>query len=231
MLELYRTVSRPSRIELTERKSRFIAFCRPLSAEIEAVDFINGARREFPDAAHHVYAWVLGGDQNLQRYSDDGEPQGTAGMPVLDALQHSGIIQAGIVVVRYFGGILLGSGGLVRAYGRAAALSMAAAVPVTMQLCEIFKVTISYASLDRLRRQLALAGALLLDNRFELDAELVAAIPNGRGEFLRQACADATGGAALIEPAGLAYQPVPPPDFPPAGSRPAWTASGGHAAH
>ena len=115
MRDNYRTVASSSQIELEEKKSRFIAVCRPLVNEIEANAFVSGIRQEYPDATHHVYAWILGGETILQRYSDDGEPQGTAGIPVLDVLRKNGIDQAGIVVVRYFGGTLLGTGGLVHA--------------------------------------------------------------------------------------------------------------------
>jgi uncharacterized YigZ family protein len=217
MLDTYRTVSQSSRIEITEKKSRFLGFCQPLASESEALDFVSGSRRDFPDASHHVYAWILGGEQNLQRFSDDGEPQGTAGKPVIDILIHNCILQAGIVVVRYFGGTLLGSGGLARTYSRAAALALGAAAPVTMQLCETFKITISYTGLDHLRRQLSQAGALLLDSRFGMDAELIAAVPRGNGDSFYKICADASRGAALVEPAGFGYQMLPPPDPPPAG--------------
>src|SRR5512133_2488031 len=98
MLQTYRTVGGSSQIELEEKKSRFIATCRPLAEEAEAVAFVSSIRQAYPDASHHVYAWILGGELNLQRYSDDGEPQGTAGIPVLDALRKQGIDQAGIVV-------------------------------------------------------------------------------------------------------------------------------------
>ncbi len=119
----YRTVAGPAQIELEEKKSRFIAACRPLTDESEANAFVNGIRQQYPDATHHVYAWILGGDNILQRFSDDGEPQGTAGLPVLDVLRKQNIDQAGIVVTRYFGGTLLGTGGLVHAYGRSAAMA------------------------------------------------------------------------------------------------------------
>ncbi len=202
-------------MELEERKSKFIAICRPLATETEANAFVSGIRQQYPDATHHVYAWILGGDMNLQRYSDDGEPQGTAGIPVLDVLRKNGVDQAGIVVTRYFGGILLGAGGLVRAYGKAAALALDEAGPVRMQLCGQYKITVGYADLDRLRRQLELAGFSETGSSFGLDAELLVAVPRLQVDLLQQVCADATGGAALLEPAGLIYRPLPPPDPPP----------------
>jgi uncharacterized YigZ family protein len=216
MRETYRTVTARARVELEERKSRFIAICQPLASEREALAFIGGVRQSYPDASHHVYAWILGGDLRLQRFSDDGEPQGTAGLPVLDVLVRHGIDQAGIVVTRYFGGILLGTGGLVRAYGRAAALALAEARPVQMQLCRICTLQISYADHDRLRRQLERAGFQIGNCRFEQAVDLEIAAPVARVDELRQTCADATGGMMRLEPAELVYRPLPPPDPPPA---------------
>lgn len=208
MRDHYRTVTSLAKIELDEKKSKFIAVCRPLSTEGEATAFVSAVRQDYPDATHHVYAWILGGETNLQRYSDDGEPQGTAGIPVLDVLRKNGIDQAGIVVTRYFGGTMLGAGGLVRAYGKAAAQAMAAAVPIDMQLCQSFRITVGYPELDRLRRQLENAGITKIKCNFELDAELELAVPADSTEQLLQICADITHGAALIEPGGQIYQPM-----------------------
>ncbi len=212
----YRTVASQAEVELEEKKSRFIAICQPLATESEANAFVSGVRHRFPDATHHVYAWILGGEQNLQRYSDDGEPSGTAGIPVLDVLRKNGIDQAGIVVTRYFGGTLLGTGGLARAYGHAAMMALEAAKPVDMQLCQLFQIMVSYADLERLRRQLSLAGFRECECQFGMDAELLVAVPVAKASSLQQLCDDATCGAALLEPAGQIYQPLPPPDPPPA---------------
>ena len=208
--ENYRTVRQPARIEWIERKSRFIADCRPLATETEALAFIRGIRDEFPDATHHVYAWILGGNQQLQRYSDDGEPQGTAGLPVLDVLRKPGIEQAGIVVTRYFGGILLGSGGLVHAYGQAAALALEAAQPMTLQLCQRVLVTLDYKDLDRVRHQLTQRLFILEPVRFGIDPELPVAAPAARMPELIALLNDLTAGAALVEPLDPAYVPIDP---------------------
>jgi uncharacterized YigZ family protein len=216
MRESYRTVASPSRIELEEKKSRFIASCRPLANEMEANAFVSGIRQEFPDATHHVYAWILSGETHLQRCSDDGEPQGTAGIPVLDVLSKNEISQAGVVVTRYFGGTLLGSGGLIHAYSKAAALALEASRPVLMQRCLLFRITVGYPDLDRLRYQLDHAGFAVTASEYGLDADLLVAAPSLISPLLSQLCADATAGAALIEPAGQIYRPLPPPDPPPA---------------
>lgn len=208
--ETYPTVSQPARIELIERKSRFIADCRPLADESEALAFIRGIRNEFPDATHHVYAWILGGDNQLQRYSDDGEPQGTAGLPVLDVLRKPGIEQAGIVVTRYYGGVLLGTGGLVHAYGEAAARAMQAASPIVRQRCERIRLTLDYRDLDRVRHRLGQAGFLLEPAVFGLDAELSVGAPAARLQELIDLCNDLTSGGVLIEPLDSAYVTLGP---------------------
>ena len=208
--EIYHTVRQAARIELVERKSRFIADCRPLADEAEAQQFIRGIRDEFPDATHHVYAWILGGENQLQRYSDDGEPQGTAGLPVLDVLRKPNIEQAGIVVTRYFGGTLLGTGGLVHTYGQAAAQALEAAQPITLQRCERILLTLDYGDLERVRYRLSQAGFLIENARFGLDAELPVATPAARMNELIDLCNDLTAGSALIEPLDSAYIVIEP---------------------
>ncbi len=203
----YRTVRQAARIEFIDRKSRFIADCRPLADETQALLFIRGIRDEFPDATHHVYAWVLGGDNQLQRYSDDGEPSGTAGLPVLDVLRKPGIEQAGIVVTRYFGGTLLGSGGLVHAYGTAAAQALEAARPITLQLCERVLLTLEYSQLDLVRHRLVQTGFLVEPARYGLDAELPVSTPPERLEELVSLVNDLTAAGALIETLESAYVP------------------------
>lgn len=206
--EIYRTVTQAARIEWIEKKSRFIADCRPLAHESEALAFIRGIREEFPDATHHVYAWIIGGEQQLQRFSDDGEPSGTAGMPVLDVLRKSGIERAGIVVTRYFGGTLLGSGGLVHAYSQAAAQALEKAQPLTLQRCERLLLTLDYKDLDRVRHQLLQKGFILEPAQFGANAELPVATPAARLEELMALCMDLTAGSVLLEPLERAYIPI-----------------------
>ncbi|MBQ7128700.1 MAG: YigZ family protein [Clostridia bacterium] len=114
----YFTVEKESEFTLTEKKSRFIGYIKPCESETQAVEFINLIKKKHSDAKHNVYAYVLR-ENNKQRYSDDGEPQGTAGLPVLEVLTKRGITDVCVVVTRYFGGILLGTGGLTRAYSAA----------------------------------------------------------------------------------------------------------------
>lgn len=210
----YFTVSHKAHIEIEEKRSTFIGFCQPLADEQEAIEFVSGIRALYPDATHHVYAWLLGGERQLQRYSDDGEPQGTAGIPVLDVLRKSGIENAGLVVVRYFGGVLLGAGGLVRAYSRAGSLALEAAAPVKMQLSCRYRLIVPYTDYDRLRYHLEQEGFWLGEEAFGMDVELTVGAEPDRSEKLIKMCTDQTSGSALIEEAGSTYIPLPPPDPP-----------------
>ena len=136
---------------LVEKKSEFIGFARPVRSEAEALSYLAALRKAHPAARHHVYAYIVDG---AMRYSDDGEPQGTGGVPVLDLLRKSGLEGAVVVVVRYFGGILLGAGGLVRAYSAAAKLALEQAQTVQMQPFTEARLLCSYSDYQRVQREL-----------------------------------------------------------------------------
>ena len=144
-----------------------------------------------------------------QRYSDDGEPQGTAGLPVLDVLRKQDLENAVLIVSRYFGGTLLGAGGLVRAYGKAAALAVRAAVPVQMTLSDSFRVILSYAEYDRFRHMAARAGFMLSDPSFGMDGDVPVRARAGRQQELESLVADCTAGAGLIMQGPMGYVPEP----------------------
>lgn len=142
-MDEYTTIEAPAADEFTERRSRFIGCIRPVTTEEEAQAFIAEKKSEHWDATHNVYAYILREGQT-RRYSDDGEPQGTAGIPVLDVLQKEGLTDVVVVVTRYFGGILLGGGGLVRAYSHSAKLAVDAATRKTMSECTELALRFSY---------------------------------------------------------------------------------------
>lgn len=123
---LYKTIREPGTDEFTEKRSRFIGNSMPVSSEKEALDFVSSIKSKYWDANHNVYAYIIR-EGGIQRFSDDGEPQGTAGIPVLDVLKKGGLTDTVVVVTRYFGGILLGAGGLVRAYSHGAKIAVKAA--------------------------------------------------------------------------------------------------------
>lgn len=139
----YSTVKAFAEATFTEKKSEFIGYISPVKTNDEAVEFINKIRAMHRKATHNVYAYILR-DGNTSRYSDDGEPQGTAGVPVLDVLQKEGLTDVCCVVTRYFGGILLGGGGLVRAYSHSAKIAVDAAERMIMCSSYPVKVTVNY---------------------------------------------------------------------------------------
>lgn len=139
----YTTIKAPVKTSFVEKRSEFIGYLCPVTTNDEAVDFINMIKSEHRKAKHNVYAYILR-DNNIVRYSDDGEPQGTAGVPVLDVLQKNSLTDVCCVVTRYFGGILLGGGGLVRAYSHSAALAVEAAEIMNMHYCVKVLLTMDY---------------------------------------------------------------------------------------
>ena len=152
MTKDYKTVQNEAQSEFAEKRSRFIGYCKPVSNEQEAVDFINSKRGEHWNATHNVYAYSLR-EGNIKRYSDDGEPSGTAGMPVLDVITKNEIYDVCIVVTRYFGGVLLGTGGLVRAYSQGAKVALEAGNVVMMQNCLICQTRCSYNQYGKVRSE------------------------------------------------------------------------------
>lgn len=164
----YRTIMGYGRAEIEEKRSIFIGSADFVTTEDEAIAFINRIRSEFPDARHNVYAYLLN-EGAKTRYSDDREPQGTAGIPVLEVLRKNECRDAVIVVTRYFGGILLGAGGLARAYTEAAAAALHAAGHVLRTPCEEYSFTCPYADYEKCRALLETLGVMLGEPEFGAD--------------------------------------------------------------
>lgn len=143
MIKEYKTVLAEYSAEFIDKKSKFIATLRPVSTQEEANAFIEEMRTKYWDATHNVYAYVLS-EQNIKRYSDDGEPSGTSGVPSLNVLEGEGLLNVAVVITRYFGGTLLGTGGLVRAYSESVKRAVAAADVVTRCLCDKVVVSCDY---------------------------------------------------------------------------------------
>ncbi len=139
----YKTIKEYGCDEFVEKKSRFIGYAMPVKTSQEALDFIAKIKSKHYDATHNVSAYIIK-DENIKRYSDDGEPQGTAGVPSLDVLEKQGLVNVCVVVTRYFGGIMLGAGGLVRAYSHGAKIAIDAAKVITMADCVRFTLTLDY---------------------------------------------------------------------------------------
>ncbi len=146
--ELYTTLEGEGVDEFEERRSLFIGHAKHVTSEEEASEYVKFLKKEYNDATHNVWAYVLKGGI-IARYSDDGEPQGTAGMPVLDVIRKSGVCDAVVVVTRYFGGILLGAGGLVRAYSHGAKIALDAAKIITYEKYSVYKLECSYSDYQK----------------------------------------------------------------------------------
>lgn len=157
----YKTVKMGAYGEFTEKKSRFIGYCKPVATEEEAIDFVNAVRAKHADATHNCYAYIVR-ENNIMRYSDDGEPAGTAGMPILDVLRKEDITDTAVVVTRYFGGTLLGTGGLVRAYTKGAQFGLDAAGLVEKLFCNIYSVKCDYSIMGALRYAIEDDGEYIL---------------------------------------------------------------------
>ena len=204
----YKTVLNEANAEFTEKRSRFIGYCKPVTTEQEAVDFINSKRAEHWNATHNVYAYSLR-EGNIKRYSDDGEPSGTAGMPTLDVILKQEIYDVCIVVTRYFGGILLGTGGLVRAYSQGAKLALEAGRIVTMQSCTMCAVRCSYSQYGKVSSLIMDIGAEIDDTVYEADVVIRFHIKPESLALLNKQLADATSGEIFAVADGEQYFAVP----------------------
>ncbi len=168
----YKTVKEFNCDEYVVKRSRFIGYAKPVTTVEEANEFIAEIKSKHWDATHNVYAYILR-EGGVKRYSDDGEPQGTAGVPTLDVLEKEGLVDTVVVVTRYFGGILLGGGGLVRAYSHSAKLAVDSAKIITMAMCYDLSVSCDYTFYGKLSAFLANEGAVVLDTIFTDDVKTV----------------------------------------------------------
>lgn len=190
------TLARDASAQFEEKKSVFIGHARPISSEEEALAFVQEKKTAFRDARHHVFAYLLRGGA-VARCSDDGEPQGTAGMPVLDVLRKSGVDNAALVVTRYFGGTLLGAGGLLRAYTKAARMTIEEAHIVTYEPYSILRFSCSYPDYQKYLTDLPRMGARIDDTDFSVDVTLTCALPARLSEDLCHAVAERSAGKTV----------------------------------
>lgn len=198
MAKDYKTVLEYASDEFVEKRSRFIGYCKPVKTEQEAIDFINEKRSEHWNATHNVYAYSLR-EGNIKRYSDDGEPSGTAGMPVLDVIVKNEIFDVVVVVTRYFGGVLLGTGGLVRAYSHGSKIAVEAAKPVIMQNCLVCEARCAYNQYGKVSSLIIGVGAAVDDTVYESDVLVKFHIKPDLLGTLNKKLADATSGGVTVE--------------------------------
>ena len=188
------TIQTPVETETVEKKSKFIANLAPAKNESEAKDHIERIKARFSDATHNVFAYYID-HGTYARYSDDGEPQGTAGLPVLNVLKMSGLTDICVVVTRYFGGILLGAGGLVRAYSASARSAIESCSRVKYEPYTIVSTDLGYSEYQKIANTIELSGALIEDRTFGQNVTLKIAVPEVSCSRLCSEIKDLTSGS------------------------------------
>ena len=188
--DTYYEVERGAEFVLRERGSKFYAYVYPVRSEAEIKAKLEGLKRLYPDATHHCYAWVMGARGEAQRANDDGEPGNSAGRPILRAVISVGLTNVLVVVVRYFGGTLLGIPGLIESYGGAAAAALAAAGKVEKFIEEIYEISAAFEHEQEIHRLIAKYGARVLGSEYTEQVSYRVAVKAGVGRSFEQAVAD-----------------------------------------
>ena len=204
----YLTLAGSGESRYEEKKSVFLGFAARFEKEEDVLPWLASLKRAYPDARHHVYAYRLR-EGNTTRYSDDREPQGTAGMPTLDVLRGRDLYDCAVCVIRYFGGTLLGTGGLVRAYGSAAADAVKDAGIVRMTLRRAFTLPLSYADHPRVASVLSEFGATVSDVEYAEGVTVSGTLDVEKTEPLSRALSDATAGRAIPDWGDTVFSAVP----------------------
>ncbi len=199
MLSEYKVIYTGGEAEITEKKSRFIATVAPVKTEEEALEFIESMKKKYWNAAHNCSAYVIGERDELLRCSDDGEPGGTAGKPMLDVLLGEGVHHAAVVVTRYFGGTLLGTGGLVRAYSAAVQAGLASSKIITRITGFKLKITTDYTGLGKIQYILGEQKLQVLNAEYTEKVVLETLVPEDRMNTVRGELIEATSGQAALE--------------------------------
>ena len=196
---MYFTVGGDGTAEVTVKHSKFIAFCSAVATDDEAEAFVKAIKKRYTDATHAPYAYLLGGRADKSRASDDGEPSGTSGVPILEAIKNSGLTNTAVVVVRYFGGIKLGTGGLARAYADAALATLSAAGKRAFDKCVLFDISCDYGLISTVQNQIYAFNGVVQNADYTGGAVLTVAVPAIKKEAFLVALADATSGRATQE--------------------------------
>ena len=203
----YKIIYQGGQAQIIEKKSRFIATVIPVETEEEALEFIESTRKKYWDATHNCYAYVIGDRQEIQRCSDDGEPSGTAGRPMMDVLCGAGIHNAAVVVTRYFGGTLLGTGGLIRAYSMAVQEGLASSEIITRIPGIKLKITVDYTELGKIQYLLGQKKLTAQDEVYTEHVEFTVLVPEAEASRLQEELTEETNGRIIMDiqgPCGIA---------------------------
>lgn len=207
--EPYRIIAHGGTAEIEEKKSRFIAHVEAVSSEEEALAFVGKIKKQYWDARHNCYAYIVGEQGELKRFSDDGEPSGTAGRPILEVLENAGLRDLALVVTRYFGGTLLGMGGLVRAYTKAAQEGLAASGVCTMACGYELTVVSDYNGIGKIQYLLGRRGIAGDEVSYGEQVRLRVHVPMADRDAVLREIADATAGRAAVTADGPVYYAAP----------------------
>ncbi|KFK86307.1 YigZ family protein [Streptomyces rubiginosohelvolus] len=205
MQEQYRTVARAGVHESEINRSRFLCSLAPAATEEEAQDFVARVRKEHPTASHNCFAYVIGADASVQKASDDGEPGGTAGVPMLQMLMRREMRYVVAVVTRYYGGVKLGAGGLIRAYGGVVGEALDALGTLTRQRFRLATIRVDHQRAGKLENDLRATGRDVREVRYAEAVTLEIGLPDGDVEAFTAWLADTTAGTATLELGGEAY--------------------------
>lgn len=206
-MEPYRIPTAPGEAEFQEKRSTFLGHVRPVETEDEAKAFVAAMKKQYHDARHNCWCYLLRG--GVERYSDDGEPQGTAGIPMLEVFRREGVTNVVCVVTRYFGGVLLGTGGLLRAYTKSAKDALDAAGVSAVRRWVSVALPCSYALLERMKAAVSAADGVVSDLEYGADVVLRALLPEECAEPFRTQVRDLSAGAVEVTVTGEALRAVP----------------------
>ena len=199
MDNIYRTIHGYGEGEIIINKSRFIGYAMPIKSEKEALDFIEKIKTKHRDATHNVYAYVYGKDSNIQRFSDDGEPSGTAGIPALEVIKKEDLRNVAVVVTRYFGGIKLGTGGLIRAYTKGSKIGLESGIIIEKVLHYKLKIRIEYTLYGMIENYLLINGYIVENIIYDDAVNIYVYIDFSQVDLFKNTITDLTSGNAIIE--------------------------------
>lgn len=205
MIEKYKTILKSNQAEIVEKKSKFIGTSMPIESEVEAEEFINSMRKKYYDATHNVFAYQLGERNELQRSSDDGEPSGTAGKPILDILKNEDIKNVAVVVTRYFGGTLLGTGGLVRTYSKCAKDALISSQIIEKVLYQEFEISVDYNLSGKVQFEMLNKNYTIKDTLYTDKVTFIVLVEIKYKEQFQNFITEITSAQAQINPKSISY--------------------------
>lgn len=212
MFDSYKTLRQEASDFFIVQKSRFIGYAAPCETEEEALSFLRRIREKHKDATHNCYAYIIGANAGIMRYSDDGEPGGTAGMPIIEVMKAQGVVNCCVVVTRYFGGVLLGAGGLVRAYSHGCVLALRAAQVAVMEESQRLLLDVPYPLWDKVNHALKSLPQITEDTSFGTSVEATLLIRKKDTDSVMQSLTALTDAKIDFLPLDILYYPWPVPE-------------------